>query len=221
MPKWILAVLGVLVGLVLFVVLVGALLPQNHKASASIALGQPADSVWNVIRDRGGSADWWDEIEAVERADVGDRETWNQRDRRGQTMPIEVVESQPPRRLVTRIADEDLPFGGTWTFEISESAGGSTLTLTEDGVVHNAFFRFMARFVFGHYATIESFLRAAGQRFGEDATVLRVEGARSRHSAILTDSLSLPAPSPPPAQVRETPVGATFSRNVPGSVTVS
>lgn len=174
MLKWILAALGGLVGLVLLVVLVGALLPQSHTASASIPLAQPPDSVWNVIRDLAGYADWWEEIEAVERAEAGSRETWNQRDRRGQTMPIEVVESQPPRRLVTRIADEGLPFGGTWTFEITASAGGSILTLTEDGDVYNPFFRFMARFVFGHYATIESFLRAVGQRFGEDVSVLRV-----------------------------------------------
>ncbi len=173
MLKWFLVLLGALVGLVLLVFLVGALLPRHHVARASIALPQPADTVWTVIRDLGGYADWWREIEAVERADRGGRETWEQRDRRGQTMPIEVVEATAPHRLVTRIADESLPFGGTWTFEIAESAGRSTLTLTEDGEVRNPFFRFMARFVFGHYATIESFLQAVGQRFGEEVTIVR------------------------------------------------
>ncbi len=174
MLKWILFVLGGLVGLILLVLLVGALLPRNHTASASTTLRQPADSVWSVIRDLGGYADWWGEIEAVERAARGGRETWEQRDRRGQTMPIEVVEATAPHRLVTRIADESLPFGGTWTFEIAESAAGSTLSLTENGEVRNPFFRFMARFVFGHHATIESFLRAVGERFGEEVTTVRV-----------------------------------------------
>ncbi len=178
MLKWILAVLGVLIGLGLVVTLIGALLPRDHRATASIALDQPADSVWNVVRDLGDYAEWWSEAEAVERLpDRGGRETWAQRDRHGQSIPIEVVEVQAPRRLVTRIADESLPFGGTWTYEIVDTAGGSTLTLTEDGEVRNPVFRFMARFVFGHYATIESFLRALGRRFGQEVTIQRTPSA--------------------------------------------
>ena len=36
--------------------------------------------------------------------------------------------------------------------------GGSDLTITEDGEVHNVIFRFMSRFVFGHTATMDTFL---------------------------------------------------------------
>jgi hypothetical protein len=70
-----------------------------------------------------------------------------------------VTERQPPRRLVTRIADQSLPFGGTWTYELTPAGSGTRLTITEHGTVFNPVFRFMSRFVFGHAATIERFLK--------------------------------------------------------------
>ena len=75
-----------------------------------------------------------------------------------------------PRRLVLRIATDDLPFGGTWTYEIAAVEGGATLRITEDGFVKPALFRFMARFIFGHTATIEQYLKDLGKKFGEDVT---------------------------------------------------
>lgn len=70
----------------------------------------------------------------------------------------EIVEQVPPRRLVTRVADPDLPYGGTWTFELAPEAPGTRLTITERGQVHNPIFRVLARFVFGYAATMESYL---------------------------------------------------------------
>ncbi len=66
--------------------------------------------------------------------------------------------AQPPRRLVTRIADAKLLFGGTWTYELTPAAEGTTLRITEDGEVYNPVFRFMSKFVFGHQATIDAYL---------------------------------------------------------------
>ena len=57
-----------------------------------------------------------------------------------------------------RIADPKLPFGGTWTYEIAPTAGGSTLTITENGEVYNPIFSFMARFVFGYDGTMKTYL---------------------------------------------------------------
>ena len=42
-------------------------------------------------------------------------------------------------------------------------------TITENGEIYNPFFRFMARFVFGYTATMETYLKALGKKFGEDA----------------------------------------------------
>ena len=71
---------------------------------------------------------------------------------------MEVSGEEPPRRLVTRIADEDLPFGGTWTYRLEPDGGGTRVTITEDGEVYNPVFRFVSRFVMGHDATLRTYL---------------------------------------------------------------
>jgi hypothetical protein len=57
-----------------------------------------------------------------------------------------------------RIADPKLPFGGTWTYELEPVAGGTSVTLTEDGEVYNPLFRVMQKLFFSPYRTIDTFL---------------------------------------------------------------
>jgi hypothetical protein len=52
-------------------------------------------------------------------------------------MPFEVEESAPPLRMVTRIDSKSLPFGGRWFLEISPTAEGCRLNITERGEVYN------------------------------------------------------------------------------------
>jgi hypothetical protein len=88
-------------------------------------------------------------------------------DRREHAPPMETVEWDPPRRPVGRSADPKLPFGGTWTFEIAEVPGGTSLRIREDGEIRPPIFRFMARFFFGYTRTIGTYLADLGNRFGE------------------------------------------------------
>jgi hypothetical protein len=71
------------------------------------------------------------------------------------TYRVEAME--PPSRLVTRIADPSLPFGGTWTFEIRRQGSDTELTITEDGEVYNPIFRFMSKVIVSPTATIEKY----------------------------------------------------------------
>lgn len=91
---------------------------------------------------------------------------WRETDKHNQTITYEAVESVPPRRLVTRIADKNLPFGGTWTYEISPADGACTLTIGEDGEVYNPIFRFVSRFVIGQTATLDQYLAALNTKLG-------------------------------------------------------
>ena len=67
---------------------------------------------------------------------------------------------------MTRIVTPDSPFGGTWTFVVTPDGTGSHIAITEHGEVHNVLFRFLSRFVFGHTATLEGYLRALAGKFG-------------------------------------------------------
>ena len=65
-------------------------------------------------------------------------------------------------------ADPKLPFGGTWTYEVQPDVTGSAVTITEDGEVYNPIFRFVSKFIMGHKATMNGYLRALGKKFGQD-----------------------------------------------------
>lgn len=170
--KWVVIGLAVLAGLFALIAAIGAMVPRTHVATRSLRLAQPPDSVWAVLTDFEHHPSWRPNLKTVERLE--DREghpVWVETDARTGRMPIEYVEMVPPTRLVGRIADPNLPFGGTWTYEIEPAEGGSRVRITERGEISNVLFRFMARFVFGYTATMEAYLRALAGRFGEEATI--------------------------------------------------
>jgi uncharacterized membrane protein len=156
MKKLVVAAVGGLLAVVLVVTAVGYLLPQDHLASREMILAAPASRVFDTITDVGRYPEWRTDlakVEIVSQTPLRWRELAG-----GDQVTFEVVESQPPERLQVRIADPDLPFGGTWTYELSPQASGTRLRITERGEVYNPVFRFMSRFVFGHTATIDAYL---------------------------------------------------------------
>jgi Polyketide cyclase / dehydrase and lipid transport len=153
-----LIVLATLAVFVAVVAGVGALLPRDHLETRSARLTADPDAVFATIADVGSYAAWRTSLSAVEvLAPIDGRARWVEVSG-GDRIAMEQVERQPPRRFVTRIADPDLPFGGTWTFELAPAEGGTRVTITERGQIRNPIFRAVARFVFGYGATMETFL---------------------------------------------------------------
>lgn len=157
--KWIGLVVLILGGVVVVMALAGASLPVKHLATRSASFNATPQQVWDVIA---GPPTWRPEVSGYEElpAQDGHRE-WTEYGKAGSKMTYEVLESHPPQKLVTRIADPHLPFGGTWTYEITPGADGtSTLTITENGEVYNPIFRFISRYVMGYTATMDRYLGA-------------------------------------------------------------
>ena len=164
---------GILVVVVGIVLVIGVLLPKNHVALRTARFSQPPEIVWKAIADFGASTSWRPDIQRVERLQNHEgRPVWCEIDEHGKGITYEVLDSIPPYRLVRRIADPKLPFGGTWTMEIEASNGGSTVTITESGEVYNPLFRFVSRFIIGHTASIDGYLRALGKKWGEDVVLV-------------------------------------------------
>lgn len=172
--KWLVFILAVVVGVPMLMILVGLVLPREHVAGVSVVLRQPAESVWRVVRDLGALPQWWPGLRSSERVTGPDgRERWRQVSGSG-ALTIVLEEEQPPRRLVSRIeSPPGAPFGGAWIYEIVPEGDGSRVTVTEQGWVANPLFRFLSRFVFGHYRTLESYQRALGRRFNQGVTPVR------------------------------------------------
>ena len=168
-------VLGVLAGLVGFLFVAGSLLAREHVASARARLRAPPQAVWDAVHDYPSQPQWRTDLARVEQVATGDgRVTWREFPRRGGPMTMAGESAEPPRRLVRRIADEKLPFGGTWTWDIVPEGAGCAVTITEAGFIGPPPFRFLAKYVFGYHATMTKYLRDLGRKFGEDVTVERV-----------------------------------------------
>jgi len=138
--KWLLIGLAIVVGLVVVVAVIGALLPREHVASRTLRVRRTPAEVWRVIT-------------ALTEAS---------------SVPADVLERDPPHRIVSRVKDTEKNFGGTWTIVIAPAADGSTLTITEDGWVANPIFRFMSRVVIGHHATIDRILTQVAKTLNEE-----------------------------------------------------
>ncbi len=163
MLKWIVLVIAVLLAVIGVVEVWGSQLPEQHTASRTVELRQSPRQVWDLID---GPPTWRPEVTRYELLSADPHRKWIEYGRHGQKMTYEVVSSDPPQRLVTRIADPHLPFGGSWTYEITPTASGSALTITENGEIYSPVFRFVARYVQGYTATIDSYLKALQAKLG-------------------------------------------------------
>jgi uncharacterized protein YndB with AHSA1/START domain len=147
---------GALVALVLLTVAVGYTLPIGHVATREAWLPMPPDRVFTALREVEKFPAWRSGVQAVEVLATTPALRW--RERGDDDLTFEMETAEPPRRMVTRIADRSLPFGGAWTYELTGERGGTRLVITETGEVYNPLFRVMSRFVFGHTATLDTYL---------------------------------------------------------------
>jgi hypothetical protein len=138
--KWGLFGIGGLAALIALMAALGSMLPRNHKASRTLRVKHAPQDVWNAVTAATGAS----------------------------SVPVDVLENQPPYRLVTKVKESEKNFGGTWTIAIEAEPLGSALTITEDGWVGNPIFRFMAKYVFGHHATMDGILKQVAKTLNEE-----------------------------------------------------
>lgn len=158
---WVALSLATVVAVAVLVVYVaGSLMPREHRSRVTATIRAGRAAVWAAISDYGAMPGWWPAVKAVriERLPDGTELTWN-RDAHGQEIPFRTVEARLNEKLVREITGKNLPFGGTWTFELAEAPGGATeLTLTEDGWIQPPLFRAVAKWFIGLDATQRDFI---------------------------------------------------------------
>ncbi|CAG0967148.1 hypothetical protein PHYC_01046 [Phycisphaerales bacterium] len=175
--KWVLILSPLLVGIaaaVLFVCIAGTMISRTHKASRSLRLKQPPRAVWATITDFANVPAWRSTIARYERLpDQDGKPVWKEvgKGMNADGMPLRVVEQQAPSRMITGIADDALPFGGTWTWELSPADGGCVLRITEDGFIKPAPFRYVSK-IMGYDATIRAYLTDLARKYGEPAAIM-------------------------------------------------
>lgn len=159
-----LVIAAVLVATVIVIVVIGAMLPREHVASRSARIARPPAEVYAAIRDFESLPKWRADVQRVEMLGLAEgRLRFREHGAHG-AVTYEVVEEIANRKLVTRIADRDLGYSGSWTYELRPDGDGTLVTITENGEVSNPLFRFLSRFVFGQTATMERYLEALQKR---------------------------------------------------------
>jgi hypothetical protein len=141
--KWLSIGAASLAALVALIVAIGARLPREHTASRMLRVRRTPVEIWRALE------------QATAKSSV----------------PVDIVEQDPPRRLVTRVKATEKMFGGTWTCVIAPGTDGSSLTISEDGWVANPFFRFVSRYVIGHHATMDSVLKDVAAQLNQPAAL--------------------------------------------------
>ena len=166
--KGVLIAVAIIVGLIALMAVIGAFLPKSHTASRSTVIAQPPEVLWQALTDYSAFPQWRGDVKSVEMLPNRDGHPLWLEDGKNGKLTLETIEASPPSRLVVKIADPDLPFGGTWTYELKSNGTGCRVTITENGEVYNPIFRFMGRVFFSPAATIETYLKSLGKKFGED-----------------------------------------------------
>jgi uncharacterized protein YndB with AHSA1/START domain len=174
MKKWLFILLGALAAAVLIAYLMGRRLPHDHMAIVRAHYHQPPDSIYNAIADVAAYPKWRTDVKRVTVLPPNNgRQLWREIYGRD-SLEFEGTVAVPPVRMVATIATKNAGFSGRWSYQIIPDSSGTTVTITEDGSVDSPLFRFMMRYVFGPYSTLEKFERALGARFGETVQPVRV-----------------------------------------------
>jgi uncharacterized protein YndB with AHSA1/START domain len=161
--KYVLIAAAVLGAIALIVVAIGWSLPRDHHATSEATLKTSPQALYRLITDADRFPEWRSSVKRIERVpDSAGRARFREVGGDG-TILYEVESAVTNERLVTRIADRSLPFGGSWTYELIPRGDSTTLRITEDGEVYNPIFRFVSRFVMGHTATLDKYLKDVGR----------------------------------------------------------
>ncbi len=153
--KWIFSTLAVFAGIVLVIYAIGYFLPERHTVSAARELNLTAEKTWQMLTDFENYPSWRSDINAVKSLSPT---TWTEVDMYGDQITYEQVQKIDQRRLITRITTEDLPYSGQWIFDIDANGENCILTIEEQGIVYNPFFRFISKFIIGQTSGIEQYL---------------------------------------------------------------
>jgi hypothetical protein len=166
MRRWLVRIVLAIAVLVGVVALVGLTLPVGHLASNTVGVSTPPEGVFAVISDFAKYPEWRTGVKMVSVEGPAGVGMIVREDGANGLIPYRVEVFEPPSRLVLRIADPSLPFGGTWTYQLLGSHMGTAVTITENGEVYNPIFRVMQKLFFSPRATIDGYLADLKRRLG-------------------------------------------------------
>ena len=146
------------------VLVVGYRLPKAHQASREREYAYAPEKVYQAIATPTQYPRWRSGVQKVEfLPDSEKMKRFKETALDGEVTYV-IEENVPNQRFVTRIAQEGLPYGGSWTYELEPTQKGTTLRITEDGEVYNPVFRFVARYIIKPTRSIDRYMSDLDKR---------------------------------------------------------
>jgi len=170
--RWIGAVIGLVVFVLLVAIAIGTGLPIAHIATCSAQYAQPPATLFATVEDDALSPAWRSDVAQVhQERGAGGKPLWTETYKNGQTLPYLEVQTLSGKMIDRKIYDPTLPFGGDWKFSFQPSAGGATLTIAEAGYIYNPVFRLIEHAFTGYTNTIKTYMTDLGKKFGESPSI--------------------------------------------------
>lgn len=125
-----LIVIAAVAMLVVGVVGIGSLMPKRHSVSRCAAYRATPEQLFSLIA---GPQNWRPDVLRYEAVPGSEgREMVRETTRDGETVTYELVDSAPPRSLKRRVATENLPYSGTWTYSLERKGDTTVVRITEE-----------------------------------------------------------------------------------------
>lgn len=168
---WIIVGIAALVAVGAATAIAGYFIPPSRITARTTVMPATPQHVWAAITDVTGFPRWRPAVRAVEVLAPGDgRHAWREHVRHG-VIACEIEEMTPPRRLVVRITDRQLTYGGTWTYELAPADAGTRLTITERGEISHPVCRTLAWLSSGSAGNLERYLGALHRELSPGRTM--------------------------------------------------
>ncbi len=161
-----------LAAVLLGILLAGALLPRNHRASQTGHFQASPERIWAALMDIENYPGWRPDVSSIQmRPPVDGRLSWKEFGWYG-SVTLRVDEASPTRHLVTRVVASQVPFTSVWIFTLTpEGDSGTKLQLDESREIPNPLYRLPVRIFHGGRASVGSYLNALGKKLGETPVV--------------------------------------------------
>jgi uncharacterized protein YndB with AHSA1/START domain len=164
-------ILILLIVLAVAAYLVGNSIPARQTHTRTITLKQTPEAIFALLIDLPNFPKWNPNMVKIEMLPpVDGKEATRQTFKGNMQMTIITSESTPPKHLVRSMGDVGGPFEGSWTYDISPTADGSQVVLTEQSEMKNPFFRLMVK-IFGPTKYMDEHLQGMAKNFGETAVI--------------------------------------------------
>ena len=146
-------------------------IPPHQTHTRTLTLKQTPEAVFTLLTDIPNFPKWNRNMEKVEiLPPIDGKEATRQTFKHNMIMTIITSESTPPKHLVRSMVDTGGPFEGSWIYDITPTADGSKVVLTEQSTINSVPFRLMCK-IFNPIKYLDEHLSDMAKQFGETAVI--------------------------------------------------